>query len=49
MARGIETKCLHLEEEEGCSSNYGDDGAVSSGGSFDCGCRPLWVKHKTFS
>lgn len=23
MARGIETKCLHLEEEEGCSSNYG--------------------------
>ena len=22
MARGIETKCLHLEEE-GCSSNYG--------------------------
>ena len=46
MARGIETKCLHLEEEEGCSSNYGD---VSSGGSFDCGCRPLWGKHKTFS
>lgn len=23
MARGIETKCLHLEEEEGCCSNYG--------------------------
>ncbi len=23
MARGIETKCLHLEEEEGCSNNYG--------------------------
>ncbi len=23
MARGIETKCLHLEEEEGGSSNYG--------------------------
>lgn len=23
MARGINTKCLHLEEEEGCSSNYG--------------------------
>lgn len=23
MARGIETKCLHLEEEEGYSSNYG--------------------------
>ena len=23
MARGIETKCLHLEEEEGCGSNYG--------------------------
>ena len=23
MGRGIETKCLHLEEEEGCSSNYG--------------------------
>ncbi len=23
MARGIETKCLHLEEEEGDSSNYG--------------------------
>lgn len=23
MARGIETKCLHLEEEEGRSSNYG--------------------------
>lgn len=23
MSRGIETKCLHLEEEEGCSSNYG--------------------------
>ena len=23
MARGIETKCLHLEEDEGCSNNYG--------------------------
>ena len=23
MARGIETKCLHLEEEEGCSNHYG--------------------------
>lgn len=23
MARGIETKCLHLEEEEGCCNNYG--------------------------
>lgn len=23
MARGIETKCLHLEEEEGSSDNYG--------------------------
>lgn len=23
MARGIETKCLHLEEEEGVSQNYG--------------------------
>ncbi len=23
MARGIETKCIHLEEEEGCCSNYG--------------------------
>ena len=23
MAREIETKCLHLEEEEGCSENYG--------------------------
>lgn len=23
MARGIETKCLHLEEEEGCNNNYG--------------------------
>lgn len=23
MARGFETKCLHLEEEEGCSNNYG--------------------------
>lgn len=23
MSRGIETKCLHLEEEEGCSNNYG--------------------------
>lgn len=23
MARGIETKCLHLEEEEGCGGNYG--------------------------
>lgn len=23
MARGIETKCLHLEEEEGSSNNYG--------------------------
>ncbi len=23
MARGINTKCLHLEEEEGCCNNYG--------------------------
>lgn len=23
MARGFETRCLHLEEEEGCSNNYG--------------------------
>ena len=23
MARGIHTKCLHLEEEEGCCNNYG--------------------------
>ena len=23
MARGIETKCLHLEEDEGCGGNYG--------------------------
>lgn len=23
MAREIETKCLHLEEEEGCCNNYG--------------------------
>lgn len=23
MSRGIETKCLHLEEEEGCSNHYG--------------------------
>ncbi len=23
MARGIDTKCLHLEEEEGCGGNYG--------------------------
>lgn len=23
MARGIETKCLHLEEDEGCNANYG--------------------------
>lgn len=23
MSRGIETKCLHLEEEEGCSKNFG--------------------------
>lgn len=23
MARGIETKCLHLEDEEGCGSHYG--------------------------
>ena len=23
MARGIETKCLHLEEKEGCNDHYG--------------------------
>ena len=23
MSRGLQTKCLHLEADEGCSNNYG--------------------------
>ena len=36
MARGINTKCLHLEEEEGCCNNYG---SISFPDLSDCNLR----------
>ena len=43
MERGINTKCLHLEEEEGCCNNYGSisfpiyqiDGVIASSSQAD--------------